>query len=192
MSPRRLTAEQVLAIREAWAASGVMAGELAAKYSVSVSTVYAVVHGRAYRDVGGPICAPKPNSGPQARSPLTPATVVALRRAHASGVSRDTLAAQYGVTHATVCAVVTGASWANVGGPLAPRRWSVRTAPSEVDEVVVERALEDLRRELRPARLTRAERDEVIRLSQERKLPMDRTLRALGVSGLTWKQAMAR
>lgn len=113
-SPRWLTVDQVLAIREARAA-GATARGLADEYGLHFTAVYDIVTGTTYRGIGGPTCARKPPTR------LTPTTVVALREAHARGVSRDRLIAQYGIHPATAYNALTGVSWANVGGPLMPR-----------------------------------------------------------------------
>src|SRR5450631_3628093 len=90
---RQLTVAQAQALREDRAA-GALARDLAVKYGISIYTVYDIVHGKTYQDVGGPTRAPK--------SMLPPADVVAIRQAHARGVSQESLAVQYGIAHMTV------------------------------------------------------------------------------------------
>lgn len=50
-----LIADVVVAIREAYAAGGVSQFELGLRYGVSQQCVFAIVRGRSWRDVGGPI-----------------------------------------------------------------------------------------------------------------------------------------
>lgn len=53
-APRRLTDRQVRHMRQLYA-DGVGPSALSERFDVSYSTVYRVIRGRAYRDVGGPI-----------------------------------------------------------------------------------------------------------------------------------------
>jgi predicted DNA-binding protein (UPF0251 family) len=185
MTQRQLTDDQAQALREE-RATGVLGRALAAKYGVSLDMVYDIVHGKTYQDVGGPTCVPK--------SKLSPADVVAIRQAHARGVSQESLAAQYGIARMTVWDAVTGVTWTKVGGPLAqhPYRLPVPSgeSPPELDEIAIERALEDIVCDVRlSVRLTEAERDAVIRL-----VPMGRRQVAqarLKVSWTTWGRVMA-
>src|SRR5450631_766887 len=110
MTQRQLTADQAQALRKDRAA-GALGRDLATKYGVSIYMVYDIVHGKTYQDVGGPTCVPK--------SMLTPADVVAIRQAHARGVSQESLATQYGIARMTVWDAVTGVTWTKAGGPLA-------------------------------------------------------------------------
>lgn len=48
--------------------------------------------------------------------------VLEMRQQHHAGVKRKALAAEYGVSYATVCLIVTGKLWKHVGGPLATTR----------------------------------------------------------------------
>jgi len=60
---------------------------------------------------------------------LTAAQVVAVREAYASGRgSQSDLAHRYGVTREAIRAVVTGRTWAHVGGPLTPDGRVIRTS----------------------------------------------------------------
>jgi len=197
MTQRQLTADQAQALREDRLA-GALGRDLATKYGVSIYMVYDIVHGKTYQDVGGPACAPKPK--------LTPAAVLAIRQAHASGVSQESLAAQYGIARMTVWDAVTGVTWTRVGGPLAqtskhlgcraqsqhPYRLPVplEESPTELDEIAIERALEDITVNVPlSVRLTEAERNEVIRM-----VPIGRRKVArvrLKVSVTTWGRVMA-
>jgi hypothetical protein len=190
MTQRQLTAGQAQALREDRAA-GTLGRALATKYGVSIYMVYDIVHGKTYQDVGGPTCVPK--------SKLTPADVVAIRQAHARGVSQESLAAQYGIAHMTVWDAVTGVTWTRIGGPLTqtskhpgPRAQSrhPEESPTELDEIAIERALEDIVVDVPlSVRLTEAERDEVIRM-----VPIGRREVArvrLKVSVTTWGRVMA-
>jgi hypothetical protein len=185
MRPRQLPANQAQALREDRAA-GALARDLAVKYGVSICMVYDVVHGKTYQDVGGPTCAPKPK--------LTPTAVVALRQAHSYGVPQDSLAVQYGIPRSTIWDVLTGGSWAAAGGPLAPRRARLPAQPEvdevdEVDEIAVERALEDIIANVPlSVRLTKAERDEVIRMVPDGRREVARV--RLKVNITAWRRAM--
>jgi hypothetical protein len=184
MTQRQLTADQAQALREDRAA-GVLGRDLAVKYGVSLYTVYDIVHGKTYQDVGGPTCTPK--------AKLTPADVVAIRQAHARGVSQESLAAQYGIARMTVWDAVRGVTWTRVGGPRTqhPYRLPVPSGESpELDEIAIERALEDIVVDVPlSVRLTEAERNEVIRM-----VPIGRREIArvrLKVSVTTWGRVMA-
>jgi len=190
MTQRQLTDDQAQALREE-RATGVLGRDLATKYGVSIYMVYDIVHGKTYQDVGGPTCVPK--------SKLTPADVVAIRQAHARGVSQESLATQYGIAHMTVWDAVTGVTWTKVGGPLAQTSkhtgaWAQsrhpEESPTELDEVAIERALEDIVVDVPlSVRLTEAERNEVIRM-----VPIGRREVArvrLKVSVTTWGRVMA-
>jgi predicted DNA-binding protein (UPF0251 family) len=176
MTQRQLTDDQAQALREDRAA-GALGRDLAAKYGVSIYMVYDIVHGKTYQDVGGPTCVPK--------SKLTPADVMAIRQAHAHGVSQESLATQYGIAHMTVWDAVTGVTWTKVGGLPMPLEES-----PELDEIAIERALEDIVVDVPlSVRLTDAERNEVIRL-----VPIGRREVArvrLKVSVTTWGRVMA-
>jgi len=181
MSQRQLTANQAQALREERAA-GVSARALGAKYGISRYIVGDIIHGKMYQDVGGPIC------GPARRPRLTPAAVIALREEHAGGVSRDRLAEQYDIPRSTMWDILTGISWTNVGGPLAPgREWRQQL---DVDEIAVERALEDIVTNVPlSVQLTRAERDEVIRMVPVGRREVARV--RLKVNIAEWRRAMA-
>jgi hypothetical protein len=179
VSQRQLTANQAQSLREERAA-GVSARALVAKYGISRYMVGDIIHGKTYQDVGGPIC------GPVRKPRLTAAAVIALREEHASGVSRDRLAERYDIARSTMWDILTGISWTNVGGPLAPR-WEWRR---DVDDIAVERALEDIVTNVPlSVQLTRAERNEVIRMVPNGRREVARV--RLKVSVTTWGRVMA-
>lgn len=56
-------------------------------------------------------------------SSLTEADVRSIRERYAdSGISQDTLAAEYGVDRTNIDCIVLGKTWERVGGPIAPRQ----------------------------------------------------------------------
>jgi hypothetical protein len=190
MTQRQLTVDQATLLRHDRAA-GALGRDLAIKYGVSIDMVYDIVHGKTYQNAGGPIRAPRPK--------LTPADVMAIRQAHARGVSLERLAAQYSIDRMTVSDVVRGLSWVNVGGPLAPRQQPVQpsekppavvdTDDGDIDEIAIERALEDIIADVPlSVRLTEAERDEVIRMVPAGRRNIARVLLKVNIE--TWRRVI--
>ncbi|WP_295121875.1 hypothetical protein [uncultured Leifsonia sp.] len=102
---RKVTSEEVVAIREAVAA-GNPRSEVAALYGISHQMVSNIASGRAFADVGGPLTSATPS---RAR-PLTVDQVEAIRERLAAGDDRAEVAKAFGVSHWTISSVVRGAT----------------------------------------------------------------------------------
>lgn len=102
---RKVTSEEVVAIREAVAA-GNPRSDLAARYGISHQMVSNIASGRAFADVGGPLTSATPS---RAR-PLTVDQVEAIRERLAAGDDRAEVAKAFGVSHWTISSVVRGAT----------------------------------------------------------------------------------
>lgn len=119
----KVTAEQVVQIRERVAA-GERQATVATAFGVSPGTVQAIAAGRIWAFAGGPICAGGGRGGAvssgedNANSRLTVEQVVAIRERHAAGESQGALGSEFGMSRAAVSQIVTGKTWADVGGPV--------------------------------------------------------------------------
>lgn len=102
---RKVTSEEVVAIREAVAA-GTPRAEISARYGISHQMVSNIASGRAFADVGGPLTSPASH---RAR-PLTVEQVAAIRDRLAAGEDRQAVADAFGVSHWTIASVVRGAT----------------------------------------------------------------------------------
>jgi len=101
----KVTAEEVRAIREAYAAGSISQAKLAHKYGISRTLIGNIVRGDARRRVEGP-CTSRH---------LTEAAVRAIRLEWAlGGVTQKQLAAKYGCKPITIWAVVRGQNWKHV------------------------------------------------------------------------------
>jgi len=108
----RMNARQVEALRRAYHAGGVTQEQLAERYGISQSYVSAIVRGELRAAVGGP-------TSENNRDKLTAQDAREIRERYAVGdVSYADLAEQYPVTGADICLVVTGAVFADAGGPI--------------------------------------------------------------------------
>jgi DNA-binding transcriptional regulator YiaG len=108
----RMNARQVEALRRAYHAGGVTQKQLAERYGISQSYVSAIVRGQLRAAVGGP-------TSENNRNKLTAEDAREIRERYAAGgVSCVELAEQYPVTGADIHQVVTGALFADAGGPI--------------------------------------------------------------------------
>jgi hypothetical protein len=108
----RMSARQVEALRRAYDAGGVTQEQLAERYGISQSYLSAIVRGQLRAAVGGP-------TSENNRNKLTAEDAGEIRERYAAGgISYAGLAEQYPVTGADICLVVTGAIFADVGGPV--------------------------------------------------------------------------
>lgn len=114
---RALSCEDVLAIREAYAAGGTTQAELAEEYDVSKVSISKIVRGMTYADVGGPV------AGLSRGRLLAPGQVEYIREvAEARPAVGDLsqrelsrrLAEQYGVHPDTIRGVIRGETYADV------------------------------------------------------------------------------
>jgi hypothetical protein len=108
----RMNARQVEALRRAYHAGGVTQKQLAERYGISQSYVSAIVRGERRAAVRGP-------TSENNRNKLTVQDAREIRERYAvGGVSYADLAEQYPVTGADIWYVVTGAVFADAGGPI--------------------------------------------------------------------------
>lgn len=115
----RLSAEDVLAIRDAFSKGGSVP-ELAGRFGIATGHAYAVAKGRAYKNVGGVPQGRAASRHTKAR--LSAADVLAIREAASSGTTLVALADNYGVTAECIRLVVHHKVWRHVGGPCLPTR----------------------------------------------------------------------
>jgi hypothetical protein len=123
---RKVTSEEVVAIREAVAA-GEPRAEVASRYGISHQMVSNIAAGRAFSDVGGPLTSA---AATRAR-PLTVEQVEQIRKRLSAGEDRGAVAEAFGVSHWTIASVVRGSTT------------GVAEDRAEDDEVVQMRRLHD-------------------------------------------------
>jgi transcriptional regulator with XRE-family HTH domain len=121
---RKVSSEQVVAIREAVAA-GTPRAEISARFGISHQMVSNIASGRAFTDVGGPLT----GAGATRARPLTVEQVARIREQIAAGEDRTSVAEAFGVSHWTIASVLRGATTGAV------------EASSDDDEVVQMRRL---------------------------------------------------
>ena len=98
----RLTTAAVLEIREAYARRETQA-VLAARYGMHQTTIHAIIHGKIWRQVGGPTVQRRMNTR------LTDKQVIAIRTRHSLGViGVGKLAEMYGTSRQTIYRIVRG------------------------------------------------------------------------------------
>lgn len=117
---RKLTADQVRAIRTTYAAGGVTSLALARQYGVSNPMMLTILTGKTYRAAGGPLVtrARKMQGANAPWAKFTEAQVLDIRHRYARGdITMDGLAAEYGTKNQTISSIVRGQSWAHIGGP---------------------------------------------------------------------------
>lgn len=95
----KVTAEQVIQIRERVAA-GELQKAVAAEFGLSGATVHAIVSGRAWAEIGGPVRAVPPGG---AKIDMEQATAIAGRQR--AGEKDEALALEFGVSTATMVAI---------------------------------------------------------------------------------------
>jgi hypothetical protein len=103
----KLAAEQVVSIRK-MVADGATQEQAAAAFGVSVVPINHIVTGRGYSDVGGPIHKVKQHTK------LTPEQVREIRGRRLAGEKLAPLAAEFGITQTTICAIALGKTRAGV------------------------------------------------------------------------------
>ncbi|KQR52390.1 hypothetical protein ASF88_12670 [Leifsonia sp. Leaf336] len=102
---RKVTSEEVVAIREAVAA-GTPRADISARYGISHQMVSNIASGRAFADVGGPLT----SAAVTRARPLTVEQVERIRERLAAGEDRAAVAEAFGVSHWTIASVVRGAT----------------------------------------------------------------------------------
>jgi hypothetical protein len=99
-----MTAEQAVAIREAYAKGDVSQTVLAGEYGISQNQISLIVQGKCWAKAGGPIT--KTGQGTRQRK-LTMQQARAIRHARARGETYAALAEQYGVGQGTLHLLLT-------------------------------------------------------------------------------------
>jgi len=116
----KLTANDVVAIRNAYAAGGQTQEAIARKYDVTKSLIGCIVRGEHWRHVGG-----KSNNGIAANNrargerngnvKLTVDDIRAIRERYAAGEgSQETLAKEYGTVQSHVGRIVNRQNWRHI------------------------------------------------------------------------------
>lgn len=108
----KLTAEQVKAMRREYDAGDVTLDDLAAKYPVTRSVASRIVRRESWRHVPDEV--PAPTGLRHRPKALTKERVRKIRLRHARGVSGRRLAADYGVSHATISLIVNRKTFRDV------------------------------------------------------------------------------
>ena len=118
----KLTKDDIVTIRERYAAGDDTQVNLADEFGVCQPTIGDIVRGDAWPHVGGPISHTDHRGERHHGSKLTKDEVVEIRERYATGeVSQYTLADEYDVTHRTIGSIVVGDTWPHVGGPISDR-----------------------------------------------------------------------
>jgi len=105
----KLTATDVLAIRERYATGEMTQKALAQEYAVGPTLIWSIVHGVIWKHVGGPCSARSP------RPRLTQAQVRQIRLRHENGnTSCAKLATEYAVSERNIRRIVRGTTWGDV------------------------------------------------------------------------------
>jgi transposase len=109
----KLTAVQVVEMRELHAREGVSAGTLASRYGVDVETIRDVLLGKSWRQAGGIHQAPR--SGHIHSAKVTPEIVRAIRQRFAtSSLSYQDLTEEFGVPWQTIKKIVRRETWTHL------------------------------------------------------------------------------
>jgi hypothetical protein len=103
MGSAKLTADQVAKMR-AMRAAGRPVEEIGAAFGISGAHAARVCLGRTWKHLGAMVAPKRPGR-------LTEQQVAAIRAQHASGASRATLAAEFGISKAHVTRVALGKYW---------------------------------------------------------------------------------
>lgn len=110
----KLTPEQVRDTRERYATGSATQTELAREFRMSITGMGRLLDGRSYSAAGGPL---KPRK--RVRRRFTDAKVLAIREQFAAAPSVAAVAAlaeHYQVTNETICHIVRGKTYSDVGG----------------------------------------------------------------------------
>jgi len=140
----KLTAEQVVRIRETVANEEVTCLDLADVYGVSYATILNIVHGRTWKKAGGPVSAPLSRAESMRKAVrsrktvLSSAIVQEARERYAEGeLTITALAQEYEVPMETLAAALRGDTWKEVGGPVMAERG--RRLPAKKQEEILRR-----------------------------------------------------
>ena len=106
---RKLWASSVLAMRHMVAKQKIPGKELARVFRMSPTNVSAILTGRAWAWVGGPL---RPR-----RKRLGVEEVLNIREFYASGVRSGILRRQFGVGESQILRIIKGEDWPMLGGP---------------------------------------------------------------------------
>jgi hypothetical protein len=103
----KVTEADVIAMRQDYAAGGVILAQLAARYHMTIANVCDIVTGKTWYHVGGPISKPESR-----RCKLTPETVALAREWVADGIPQAEVARRLGVHKNAINRLIRGHSWA--------------------------------------------------------------------------------
>jgi hypothetical protein len=111
----KITADDVAEIRRRYAA-GEGQPSIADEYGMTPGTIGAIVAGKTWRHVGGPVTVPHGSRGethPNAK--LTWSSVASIRGRAAAGETQAALAEEFGVSGAAISSVLRGKTWRREG-----------------------------------------------------------------------------
>lgn len=122
MASAKLSSEEVVEIRERYAAGGVNLSELGREYDVTCTHVGQIVRGEKWSHIGGPITKETASQSGERNhgSSLTPEKARSMREKYADDpqLRQSDLADEHGVSVTTVSRVLRGESWVDAGGPI--------------------------------------------------------------------------
>lgn len=112
----KLTAQQVIEIRNKYAESSPLLRELSVQYGVGLDVIQAIVHGDIWKSVGGPICTANKTKGENNNmAKLITAQVLAIRAEYAAGnTDRTEIGNRYGVSHMAIYCIVKRHTWKHI------------------------------------------------------------------------------
>lgn len=109
----KITTEQVISIREEYAAGSTTQKQLAEKYNLGKETIRIIVSGEAWKSVGGPIH--KTNR----HKSWSNDQILAIRMEYARGeISKKEIAAKYHTSQTSMSRILSGETFPDAGGPL--------------------------------------------------------------------------
>ena len=136
-NPRKLSDEQVKALRETYAADpSISAATLGRQYGVTTGATVGMIRGFLRRYAGGPRSVIRRQKRKPHTTKLTEEQVQEMRTRHAaSEMTMSQLAKHYGIEVSGVSRIVRGELWSHASGPLKPPKKYRRLEATEVSTI---------------------------------------------------------